>query len=152
MARGAFFACAIVNKQKILYNSTNKRGKKEIKTRKTHKKKNGIIQINDREHLSCCVKGQPGGIRCSDWWWHRLRSGFDGVKQAIHRLVLRAFEAGNAYLRSKKCRKFPKMSIYVQITLYNAGRKMQKSRLLSGVMDASSSCMDHRKSIKQAAG
>ena len=48
MARGAFFACAIVNKQKILYNSTNKKEKKAIKIRKTHKKKRKIIQINEQ--------------------------------------------------------------------------------------------------------
>lgn len=105
MARGAFFACTIVNRRKILYNSTNKREKKTIKTRKTHKKKNGIIQINDREHLSCCVKNQLGGIRCSAWQCHRLRSGFDGAKHSIHRLVLRAFEAGKCLSAFKKVQK-----------------------------------------------
>lgn len=49
MARGAFFACTIVNKQKILYNSTNKKEKKTIKIRKTHKKKRKIIQINEQK-------------------------------------------------------------------------------------------------------
>ena len=48
MARGAFFVCAIVNKQEILYNSTNEKEKKAIKIRKTHKKKRRIIQINEQ--------------------------------------------------------------------------------------------------------
>ena len=48
MARGAFFTCTIVNRREILYNSTNKKEKKAIKTRKTHKKKREIIQINEQ--------------------------------------------------------------------------------------------------------
>lgn len=60
MARGAFFACAIVNKRKILYNSTNKKEKKAIKIRKTHKKKRKIIQINEQT---------PSILLCKETAW-----------------------------------------------------------------------------------
>mgnify|MGYP004533340147 FL=1 len=60
MARGAFFTCTIVNRRKILYNSTNKRAKKTIKIRKTHKKKRGIIQINEQT---------PSILLCKETAW-----------------------------------------------------------------------------------